>query len=332
MQKAAAGRFLVGGSLMLPVSYRALAARLSHHPELETPNMATQERPNRPRFTTSTEPSRLAVSRRALVGGLLLIALGPGLNAPAGAEVGIDHEHASWSALLARHVQWSADGKSSTVRYVGLQKDRAALKGVLDSYSTVTPQAFATFTREQQIAFLVNAYNAFTVELILTRYPDLKSIKDIGSIVQSPWKRKFFTLLGDQRNLDWIEHDQLRPKYNEPRIHTAVNCASIGCPALRPEAFTASKLELQLEDGMQRFMGDRSRNRFVDGRMEVSSIFKWFREDFEKGHRGWSKLDDVFDRYAPLLAASADQVATIRAGKLPIRFLDYDWSLNDAAR
>ena len=96
--------------------------------------------------------------------------------------------------------------------------DRDALKGVLNSFSAVTPAGFAGFSRSQQMAFLINAYNAFTIDLVLTEYPNLKSIKDIGSIVRSPWKKPFYTLLGEQRNLDWIEHEQLRPRYNDPRI------------------------------------------------------------------------------------------------------------------
>ena len=124
--------------------------------------------------------------------------------------------------------------------------------------SAVPPAEFERWSREQQMAFLVNAYNAFTVELILTRWPDLKSIKDLGSLLQSPWKKKFFVLLGEERHLDWIEHEQLRPRYQDPRVHAAVNCASIGCPALRPEAFVAPRLDAQFDDGMQRFMSDRT--------------------------------------------------------------------------
>jgi hypothetical protein len=182
------------------------------------------------------------------------------------------------------------------------------------------------------MAFLINAYNAFTVELILTKYPDLKSIKELGSFVQSPWKKKFFTLLGEQRHLDWIEHEQLRPRYNEPRVHAAVNCASIGCPALRDEAFTAVKLEAQLEDGMRRFMGDRTRNRVRGNQVEVSSIFKWFREDFEKGHGGFKQVEDVFAKYAEQLSNQPAEQAALKARPLGVRHLDYDWSLNDAGR
>jgi hypothetical protein len=182
------------------------------------------------------------------------------------------------------------------------------------------------------MAFLINAYNAFTVELILTAYPKLKSIKDLGSLLQSPWKKKFFTLLGEQRHLDWIEHEQLRPRYAEPRIHAAVNCASIGCPALRDEAFTANALESQLEDGMRRFMSDRTRNRVVKGKAEISSIFKWFREDFEKGHLGLKRVEDLLARYAEQLSDVPTEQAALRQRNLPITHLDYDWSLNDSGR
>ncbi len=183
------------------------------------------------------------------------------------------------------------------------------------------------------MAFLVNAYNAFTVELILTRWPDLKSIKDLGSLLQSPWKKKFFVLLGEERHLDWIEHDQLRPRYKDPRVHAAVNCASIGCPALRPEAFTAPKLEAQFDDGMMRFMADRTRNRVAGGKLEVSLIFKWFREDFEQGWLGFAQargpVRALCRRSSPTSPTSSTSCAS---GRLSPGFLDYDWSLNAVGR
>ena len=178
----------------------------------------------------------------------------------------VDHAYPQWDALLKKHVRWLPDGKQSRVDYAGFQSDRAALKQVLAGLSAVTPAEFGGFRKAQQMAFLINAYNAFTVELILTQYPKLKSIKDLGSFFRSPWKIEFFTLLGAQRHLDWIEHEQLRPRYQTPLVHAAVNCASIGCPALRDEAFVADRLDAQLEDGMRRFMGDRTRNRVRDGR------------------------------------------------------------------
>lgn len=243
-----------------------------------------------------------------------------------------DTRYEAWDALLRKHVRWLPDGKQSRVDYKGLAQDRAALQKVLAEWSAVTPAQFAAASPASQMAFLVNAYNGFTLELILTRYPQLKSIKDLGSFLQGPWKNKFFTLLGEPRHLDWIEHEQLRPRYNDPRVHAAVNCASIGCPALRPEAFTAERLEAQLEDGMQRFMADRTRNRFADGKLQVSLIFKWFREDFEKGHKGISRLEDLMARHADQLADSPADREKIRSKNVAISHLDYDWSLNDLGR
>ena len=243
-----------------------------------------------------------------------------------------DVGQAAWDGLLKKHVRWLPDNKQSRVDYAGFAKDRGELKKVLDALSAVPRAEFDAWTQPQRMAFLINAYNAFTVELILTQYPNLKSIKDLGSFVQSPWKKKFFKLLGEERYLDWIEHEQLRPLYADPRVHGAVNCASIGCPALRTEVFTAGKLEAQLDDGMLRFLGDRTRNRFKDGKLEVSSIFKWFREDFEKGHKGITKLDDVFVRYAAQLTDDAGEQAKLKAGGQPVSFLDYDWSLNVIGR
>jgi hypothetical protein len=252
------------------------------------------------------------------------------LCAPAWAQ--FDHGHAGWDALVKKHVRWLPDQKQSRVDYDGFKADRAALKKVLDAMSAVPPAEFERWSREQQMAFLVNAYNAFTVELILTRWPELKSIKDLGSLLQSPWKKKFFVLLGEERHLDWIEHEQLRPRYKDPRVHAAVNCASIGCPALRNEAFTAPKLQAQFDDGMQRFMSDRTRNRVAGGKLEVSMIFKWFREDWEQGWLGFHKLDDLFVRYAVQLSDQPDEQRKLRERALSPGFLDYDWSLNALGR
>lgn len=243
-----------------------------------------------------------------------------------------DQAYGAWDALLKKHVRWLPDNRQSRVDYAGFAAERAALKSVLDSMSAVPKAAFDGWSREQQKAFLVNAYNAYTVELILTKWPNLKSIKDLGSFVQSPWKKEFFSLLGQPHHLDWIEHEQLRPRYQDPRVHAAVNCASIGCPALRDEAFTAAKLDAQFDDGMLRFMSDRTRNRVRNGRLEVSSIFKWFREDWEQGHRGFARVEDLFAKYAAQLTDDAGEQAKLRERALPVSHLDYDWSLNALGR
>jgi hypothetical protein len=164
------------------------------------------------------------------------------------------------------------------------------------------------------------------VELILTGYPDIESIKDLGSLFQSPWKKRFIPLLGETRTLDDIEHILIRGsgRYVEPRIHFAVNCASIGCPALRPEAYVAARLDDQVEEATRNFLADRTRNRLEDDTLYVSSIFKWYREDFEKGWRGATTLNGFIALYQQPLALGEN------ADKLDIEFLDYDWRLNRA--
>ena len=240
---------------------------------------------------------------------------------------GFDHSHKSWDALLKKNVVLIDGGKASQVRYAEFAKDRAALKGYLDSLSKVPEAEFNGWPKEQRMAFLINAYNAFTVEKILTRYPNLKSIRDFGTVFGNPWKDKFFTLFGRESFLDQIEHETLRKPgaYNEPRVHYAVNCASLGCPMLREEAYTADKLERQLDEQATRFLSDRSRNRFAAGKLEVSKIFDWFKEDF--GVR-----EQYFARYAKLLAETPDGQKLVADGRAPLTFLDYDWTLNDVRK
>jgi hypothetical protein len=254
------------------------------------------------------------------------------LVASPAAHAQFDHGHAAWNTLLKKHVRWLPDNKQSRVDYDGLRAERAALKQVLDAYSAVPAAEYEGWTRPQQMAFLINAYNAYTIELVLQQYPDLKSIKDLGSLISSPWRKKFFVLLNEQHHLDWIEHDQLRGRHPDWRVHAAVNCASIGCPALRNEAYIPAQLDAQLDDGMLRFMSDRTRNRARDGRLQVSPVFKWFREDFEKGDRGVWRVEDLFARYAAQLTDDPTEQAKVRAKTMSITWLDYDWSLNALGR
>jgi Protein of unknown function, DUF547 len=250
------------------------------------------------------------------------------------AAAAFDHSHAAWTTLLKKHVKLIDGGKASQMRYAGMASDRAVLKAYLESLTAVSAASFDAFSKPQQMAFLINAYNAFTVELILTRYPKLASIKDLGSLLQSPWKKKDVPLLGTQMSLDQIEHETLRAKgrYDDPRVHFAVNCASIGCPALREEAFVPERLEAQLEEQAQRFMADRSRNRYSAERdkVEVSKIFDWFGEDFRAGHKGITSLNQFLGRHANQLADAPADREKLKAGGVAVAFLDYDWKLNDA--
>ena len=236
-----------------------------------------------------------------------------------------DHAHKDWDALLKKHVVVLAGGTASQLRYAGMARDRAALRKYLEDLSSTGEAEFAGWTRAQQIAFLINAYNAFTIEKILTRYPGIKSIWDFGKLFGNPFKDEFFFLLGRKASLDWIEHGNLRKRYREPRVHYALNCASIGCPMLREEAYVAGRLEAQLEEQASRFLSDRMRNRFAGGRLELSRIFDWYREDFEP-RAGY------FAKYASLLADDAEGRKAIAAGSAPLAFLEYDWTLNDAGR
>ena len=271
-----------------------------------------------------------------LVTALLLLAL-PAIST----AQGFDHEHAAWTALLKKHVVLVDGGKSSQVQYAGFQLERAALKSYLGSLSKVTRQEFDGWSKAQQAAFLINAYNAHTIDKILMRFPDIKSIWDFGKIFGNPFKDRFFTLLGRESSLDQIEHETLRKPgaYDEPRVHFAVNCASIGCPMLREEAYVAARLDAQLEEQARRFLSDRTRNRYNGeaGRLEVSKIFEWFKEDWTSGYRGFEgksaparSREQYFAGYAPLLAERLEHRKIVEEQRAPIQFLDYDWALNDA--
>ncbi len=266
--------------------------------------------------------------KRALVlCGLLLVAFA---SSPALAQ--FDHTHSDWNRLLSRHVVTAEDGYATRVRYRAFAKDRAALHGYLAALSRASESEFSTWSRPERLAFLINAYNAFTIEKVLSRYPDLLSIRDFGSVFGNPWKDRFFTLLGRMQNLDGIEHGMIRAPgvFDEPRIHFAVNCAATGCPALREEAYVAARLDAQLEAQTVRFLSDRSRNRIERGVLRISRIFDWYREDFSAGNRGWHATAGFVAQYARYLSDTEPERQSIRESRYAIEFLDYDWRLNDA--
>lgn len=272
-----------------------------------------------------------SLTRRAWLAAGLALALPAAQAQPA-----FDHQHAAWTVLLKKHVVLIDGGKASQVRYAGMAQDRAALKTYLGALASVNAAAFEGFSKPQQMALLINAYNAHTVELILTAYPKLASIKELGNLIQSPWKKKIVPLLGGTLSLDGIEQDMLRSRgrYDDPRIHFAVNCASIGCPPLREEAFVAERLDAQLDEQAVRFMSDRTRNRWnaTQGRLEVSKIFDWYDEDFKLGHRGINSAAAFYARFADQLADAPAERERIRKQDASVAYLDYDWKLNDVTR
>jgi hypothetical protein len=264
---------------------------------------------------------------RALLAFLSMLFL---LAAPASA---VEFNHSQWDALVKKNVVLINQGHASQANYAGFKADRAKLDAYLASTSTVTRKTFDSWSSSEQLAFLINVYNARTVELILTRYPNLKSIKELGTLVQSPWQKPFFTLLGKQESLDGVEQTLIRGshRYNDPRIHFAVNCASIGCPALRNEAYTSARLNAQLEEQAHRFLGDKTRNRYEGGVLKLSSIFKWYGGDFQ-GFRGSAKLEDFLASYAADLGLSAADAQKLRKGGIKLVFTDYDWKLNSVKK
>jgi len=241
-------------------------------------------------------------------------------------------DHAGWDDLLKRNVVVVRGGAASQVRYDGMARDRAALKAYLASAAKVSRARFDSWPKADQLAFLINVYNAATVELILTAYPNIESIKDLGTLFQGPWTKPFVSLFGEAVSLDAIEHGLIRGsgRYNDPRVHFAVNCASIGCPALARTEYRGATLDMQLDAAAKAFLADRTRNRVQGNGAAVSSIFKWYRGDFEKGWRGARTLPAFLALYGDSLGLSPADAAKAKAGQLGITFLDYDWRLNKA--
>ncbi len=247
---------------------------------------------------------------------------------PVTAAAAFDHAHQKWDMLTKKHVFLINDGGASQVDYAGFKAQRASLKAHLDEIAAVSTDEYNNFTKDQKLAFLINAYNAYTVEFILTKYPDIESIKDLGSFFSSPWKKTLFPLLGELRSLDEIEHGLIREPdvFDDPRIHMAVNCASVGCPALRNEAYVAQRLDAQMDDAVRRFLSDRSRNRADAKGLQVSSILKWYAHDFEMKA---GSVANWLAAYAQQLSDDAQIQAAVQNAALRVRYLKYDWTLND---
>lgn len=168
---------------------------------------------------------------------------------------------------------------------------------------------------------------------MLSGYPGLDSIRDLGNWFRSPWARRCVSMFGQEWTLDELEHDLIRGsgRYREPRVHFALNCASIGCPALSERAYIGDDLDAQLDAATRRFLADRSRNRLENGTLRVSRIFDWYRGDFASGWRGADSLAAFLARYADALGLTPEQAQRLEAGEIPIRFLRYDWGLNDVS-
>ncbi len=231
------------------------------------------------------------------------------LQKPDGAPV---VSHTLWDALLKKHVR-----AGGMVDYRGFVEDSGQLDRYLAILSASHPDE-KSWTREEQMAYWINAYNAFTVKLIVDAYP-VASIKDIKrgiAFVNSVWDIKFITIEGKKYDLNNIEHGILRKDFADARIHAAVNCASYSCPRLRPEAYTPDRLDAQLDDAMRSFINDPLRNRVSQEEAAISKIFSWFSGDFKQDA---GSIRDYINRYAREKLGPDGKIT----------HQDYDWRLND---
>ena len=228
-----------------------------------------------------------------------------------------DHSHKTFDTLLKKVVK--LDGKQALVNYSHLKNDRklnVSFNSYLKDLSRVTTIQYDSFTRDQKLAFLINAYNAFTFKLIVDNYPT-KSIRKIFTW-SDPWKEKFFKLLGEDMNLNMIEHGIIRKKFKEPRIHFAVVCASIGCPNILKNAYTSSNLESELGNSERHFFQDQNKNYYnsSNGKIYVSKIFDWYGDDFKQTKQG-SLIKYLMHQHK-------------LTGKEPGHsYLSYSWDLNE---
>ncbi len=264
---------------------------------------------------------------------LLLVALL--LWPTAGAAAAFDHGYAAYAGILRAVV------RGTRVDYAALKADRGRLDAVVRSWAVPTRAEEQAWTRQQRMAFWINAYNALTLQAIVDHYPirgSLFSLSPRNSIrqIDGVWTKLTWAVAGRNVTLDDIEHKILRPTFGDARIHFAVNCASVSCPVLAPEPYRADTLDATLDAAARRYLGSAEGVR-VDGRvLRVSSIFKWYGEDFIAQYapavpgtraKGERAILGAIVRFGPTEAARA-----ARTGEPGIAFLDYDWSLNDVSR
>ena len=233
-----------------------------------------------------------------------------GLPLPAAASV----DHGAFDRLLKKHVN-----TRGLVDYKGIKADEKELNQYLDLLSKNPPSA-GNLSKNEAMAYWINAYNAYTIRLILDHYP-VKSIKDIGPktqipFVNTPWAKKFFTIGDKKMSLDNIEHGTLRKQFDDPRIHFALVCASISCPRLRNEAFTAAKLDAQLDDQGRDFLNDPSKNKPGKDAAQLSNYFNWYSGDWKKDGQSVVKW---INKYATTKITDDTKVS----------YMDYNWQLNE---
>ena len=231
-------------------------------------------------------------------------------------ESGLAVDHSPWDLFLEKYLS-ERDG-ITRVDYAAV--DGPAREGLQEYLAALSQTPVDSLSRAEQLAFWINLYNALTVETILKNYP-VESIRDIspGFLSSGPWGEKIFSVAGEELSLDDIEHRILRPIWKDARLHYAVNCASLGCPNLAGEAFTASGAERLLEQGARTYVNHPRAASVKDGALAVSSIYMWFREDFGGSDRG--VIEHLRQHADSRLLADLEGIDSIAADH-------YDWTLN----
>ena len=219
--------------------------------------------------------------------------------------------HDIFNNLLAKHVS-----DSGNVNYKGFIADSVRFNKYFELLENNHPNR--KWSKNERLAFWINTYNAYTIRLVITNYP-VKSIKDIGGSiykVNTAWDIKMIKIGDEIYDLNNIEHQKIRGQFDEPRIHFAINCASVSCPKLLNEAFYPERLEEQLEQVTSEFVNDKKRNLITYEKAILSKIFSWYSRDFKLGHKS---VTDFINNYSEVkLNSNTD-----------LDYMDYDWNLND---
>jgi len=235
-------------------------------------------------------------------------------------------EHAPFDRVLQRAARPDAGRVDYAVLHGGRPNGAlpADLRFYLDSLATAP---LRDLPKQEQIALLINAYNAFTLALVLEHYPRITSIKD----VPDPWGSMRWVLGGHTLSLDGIEHGILRPLFADPRVHFALNCASIGCPPLRDRAFVADQLDAQLDVAVRDTLSRPGWARRDGERLLLTSILRWFGGDFTgTGPGQGATIPGWVAEHGP--QELRDFVRASAGGASEIAWIDYDWRLNDVER
>lgn len=233
----------------------------------------------------------------------------------------IDHNHTVFDNILKEFVVYERD--QALFNYQALKRDSQKFEQYLTSLSQVKKNEFESWNKKDQLAFLINAYNAFTIKLIIDNYP-VKSIKELGSFFSSAWKKEFIPLFGQKVHLDYIEHELIRKNYAEARIHFAVVCASIGCPNLQNFAYIGAQLDKQFDFAAKQFLASSKNELKLEKKeLHLSKIFKWYGDDFK------SKYQTYLHYISDFLATDLTIQAKIKQGNYNVEWKDYDWNLNE---